>query len=185
MSNDLEDSFTKLLGRQPTDADIQQLYRVKDALGLKNNDAIWLVIMSLQFYQNQYATIPALIEKASKETLGSIKATADSALKAASEEARAELARAVAETGQKVAAYTARKEMWRWALGCLATCACAFAFTYWYAYSMGKDAGYEVSARELVNRFATCTFPDWKVERGVCFMKLPPGRGNIAQWHLK
>ena len=36
----LDDSFAKLLGRQPSDAERQQLYRVRDALELKNNDAV-------------------------------------------------------------------------------------------------------------------------------------------------
>ena len=38
--SDLDDSFAKLLGRQPSDAERQNLYRVRDALGLKNNDAL-------------------------------------------------------------------------------------------------------------------------------------------------
>ena len=52
--SDLDDSFAKLLGRQPSDAERQSLYRVRDALGLKNNDALWLVLMALQHYQGQY-----------------------------------------------------------------------------------------------------------------------------------
>jgi hypothetical protein len=40
--SELDDSFAKLLGRQPSDAERQQLYTVRDALGLKNNDALWL-----------------------------------------------------------------------------------------------------------------------------------------------
>ena len=33
--SDPDDSFAKLLGRQPSDAERQSLYRVRDALGLK------------------------------------------------------------------------------------------------------------------------------------------------------
>ena len=46
--SDLDDSFAKLLARQPTDAERQRLYQVRDALGLKNNDALWLVLMALE-----------------------------------------------------------------------------------------------------------------------------------------
>ena len=46
--SDLDDSFAKLLGRQPSDAERQSLYRVRDALGLKNNDALWLVLMKMK-----------------------------------------------------------------------------------------------------------------------------------------
>lgn len=65
--NDLDASFEKLLGRQPTDADRQNLYRVRDALGLKNNDALWLVLMALQSYDERYKAIPAKIEKAAHD----------------------------------------------------------------------------------------------------------------------
>jgi hypothetical protein len=75
MSN-LDDSFTKLLGRQPSDAERQQLYRVRDALGLKNNDALWLVLMALEHYQNLYESIPERIEPAAKKAARSAAAQA-------------------------------------------------------------------------------------------------------------
>ena len=53
--NDLETSFDRLLGRQPSDAEIQELYRVRDALGLRNNDSLWLVLLALQHYKTQSA----------------------------------------------------------------------------------------------------------------------------------
>ena len=83
--NELEDSFAKLLGRQPTDSDRQQLYRVRDALGLKNNDALWLVLMALQHYESLYADIP-----------DSIKQSAQKAAASAAGQAQAEVNRAVA-----------------------------------------------------------------------------------------
>ena len=83
--NELEDSFAKLLGRQPTDADRQRLYRVRDALGLKNNDALWLVLMALQHYESLYADIP-----------NSIKQSAQKAAASAAGQAQAEVNRAVA-----------------------------------------------------------------------------------------
>ena len=83
--NELEDSFAKLLGRQPTDADRQRLYLVRDALGLKNNDALWLVLMALQHYESLYADIPE-----------SIKQSAQKAAASAAGQAQAEVNRAVA-----------------------------------------------------------------------------------------
>ena len=38
--SDLSTSFEKLLGRQATDAEVHKLHRVRDALELKNNDAL-------------------------------------------------------------------------------------------------------------------------------------------------
>ena len=70
--SDLDDSFAKLLGRQPSDAERQSLYRVRDALCLKNNDALWLVLMALQHYQGQYEKFPQAIAQAAKDTLVNI-----------------------------------------------------------------------------------------------------------------
>ena len=69
--SDLDDSFAKLLGRQPSDTERQQLYKVRDALGLKNNDALWLVLMALQHYDTLYAGIPASIKDAAQKAAGS------------------------------------------------------------------------------------------------------------------
>jgi len=83
--SDLDDSFAKLLGRQPTDEDRQELIRVRDALGLKSNDALWLILMALQHYQSLYADIPASIKDAAQKAAGS-----------AASQAQAEVSKAVA-----------------------------------------------------------------------------------------
>lgn len=83
--SELDDSFAKLLGRQPTDRERQELYRVREALGLKNNDALWLVLMALQHYQSLYAGIPASIKDAAQRAAGS-----------AAGQAQAEVSKAVA-----------------------------------------------------------------------------------------
>lgn len=83
--SELNDSFSKLLGRQPSDTERQQLYKVRDALGLKNNDALWLVLMALEHYKGMYADIPASIQKA-----------ASAAALGAAAQAQAEVNRAVA-----------------------------------------------------------------------------------------
>ena len=141
--SELEDSFTKLLGRQPTDTDKQQLYRVRDALGLKSNDALWLVLMALQFYQNQYVSMPEKIAEATQKTLNHVEQTAHTTLKAAAAQTHAELSKAVADSARLVAQNTSRKEMWRWASGCIGVVAITFGLSYWFAFSRGEKAGYD------------------------------------------
>ena len=113
--SDLDDSFAKLLARQPTDAERQRLYQVRDALGLKNNDALWLVLMALEHYQGQYEQFPAKIAQAAKETLAGFKATAEA--KAAAEAAKADLAAAVAIAAHRVADQVAGTRELRWGGG--------------------------------------------------------------------
>jgi len=81
--SELEQSFAKLLGRQPSDAERQRLYQVRDALGLKNNDALWLVLMALEHYQNLYESIPERIEEAAKKAARSAAAQAQADINSA------------------------------------------------------------------------------------------------------
>jgi hypothetical protein len=62
--NTPEDAFTKLLGRQPSDKEKQDLLRTRDALDLKNNDAPWQLVMALGHYETLYSRFPALIKQA-------------------------------------------------------------------------------------------------------------------------
>jgi len=111
----IDDSFAKLLGRQPSDDEKQKLYRVKDALHLDNDDALWLVLIALQHYQTLYEQIPGAIDKVAVDILRGFRITAEATAKAANESAKADLSKAVAEVAHQVATDTARKDMWQWA----------------------------------------------------------------------
>ena len=194
--SELEESFSKLLGRQPSDTDRQQLYKVRDALGLKNNDAIWLVLMALQHYQGQYEKFPQAIAQAAKDTLATFKITADATVKASAEAAKADLAEAVAAAAHEVAHNISAKQMWQWAAGCLTVAFLSVGLFGWYTNSSGHEAGYssgygigyaeakdEKAAAAWANtpegklayrfaqsgelqRLARCQGKGWKVEKG-------------------
>jgi hypothetical protein len=211
--NDLDESFAKLLGRQPSDAERQKLYVVRDALGLKNNDALWLVLMALQHYQTQYETIPAAISQAASDTLKDLKSAADASMQASAEAAKADLAEAVANAAQKVAVNTSRKQMWKWAAGCIAVAFFSFglfgAFVYSKTYTAGVNSGYGLGYNEakdekaaaawantpqgrLAYRFAQtgsldslvkCDRPGWTEKKGVCF-PYQASDGNIYGWNI-
>ena len=44
----------KLLGREPTGPELAEFVRVRDALGLRDNDALWLVLLALQHQRRQF-----------------------------------------------------------------------------------------------------------------------------------
>ncbi len=211
--SDLDDSFAKLLGRQPSDAERQSLYRVRDALGLKNNDALWLVLMALQHYQGQYEKFPQAIAQAAKDTLVNFKVTADATVKASAEAAKADLAQAVAAAAQEVAHNTSAKQMWQWAAGCIAVAFLCFGLFGWHMHSEGSTSGYslgygtgyneakdEKAAAAWANtpegrtayrfaqsgelqRLARCSGKGWKVEKGACYPYPVPNEGTYG-WRL-
>lgn len=207
-----EEAFTVLLGRQATDEEKQALFRVRDALGLKNNDALWSVLIAFEHYRTLYSRIPELISKAASGTLATVKDAAETVMKAAAEATKRDLAEAVARTAEQVARETARTRMLRWAATCVAIAAASFALQGVLAYRHGADAGYargwsegyrnardERAAASWANTpegqlayglakagsiraLATCGGQGWVQKKRVC---LPmPDRGTVHGWVL-
>jgi len=211
--SDLEDSFTKLLGRQPSDLDKQALYRVRDALDLKNNDALWLVLMALQHYQNQYEIFPQAIASATQAMLSDFKVTAETVVKASAEAAKADLAQAVATASKEVAHAVAGKERLQWLAASVLGSCLAFGLFGWYLHSEGLESGYSsgyAAAYEAakddkaaaawantpegklayrfaqsgdLHRVARCEGKGWENKNGICYV-YPVAKEGIYGWKL-
>lgn len=122
----LEDAFESLLGRQSTDAERARLHRVKDALHLGDNDALWLVLLALEHYDTLFRSYPETLAHATRAALDDARTAFAEA--ADHEFARAErrLAERVASTSLKLArTLAARDPAW---LGPLLTLAFVIAF---------------------------------------------------------
>lgn len=208
--SDLDTSFQKLLGRQPSDAEVQKLYRVRDALELKNNDALWLVLMALQHYETSYERMPKRIAVAAASVLADVKTTADSTMKASAENFKADMARAVAAVARDVARDTSRKQMWQWAGGALGVAFLTLALVSWGAFTKGSESGtadgyrlaqdekaaaawantpqgqsaYRLSQLGMIDKLATCDSPGWKVEHGACIPYQAPD-GHYYGWKIR
>jgi hypothetical protein len=209
---ELEDSFAKLLGAQPSDKDRQDLYRVRDALGLKSNDALWLVLMGLQHYQSQYERFPARIEDAARRTLQKFETAADAAARAALEAARRQVTDAAARAAWDVVAKVETRERLRWFAATISVCVVCLTGLAWLMHAKGWDAGYdlgyasgyqaardekaaaswaaspegmaafELSKAGSVRDLARCSRPGWFVRDGICY----PGRAadGLHGWRI-
>ncbi len=139
---ELDKSFEKLLGRLPTDAERQDLYRVRDALGLKNNDALWLILMALQHYETEYKKIPAIIEKATSVAAQNAETEAVASVNKAA-------AKLVEDASKSIQRAVIVRE-WRNIFIALAACIVVAAgtlvgfgfYTHHAAYSAGYSSGY-------------------------------------------
>ncbi|QGM48268.1 hypothetical protein [Methylocystis heyeri] len=103
-----------MLGRAATIAERDQLRRVQSALGLRDNDALWLVLYALQFYESLYRQFPKEIGKEAKRILDETRTTADATIRASVEAAKADLAKAIASAARDVARDAARRQMLQW-----------------------------------------------------------------------
>jgi hypothetical protein len=100
---ELEDSWTVLVGHQPTDQDKQNLYRIRDATKLKPTDAVWQLLIAYQYYQKLYEQFPARIAAAAGKVTEGVRAAAEAQAKAAYAETRRALTEAVREAAVKSA----------------------------------------------------------------------------------
>ncbi len=210
--NGLEESFTTLLGQQPTDKEKQNLYRARDALHLKNNDAVWLLLMALGHYETLYGQFPGLIREAASGTMAEAKAVAEAQMRAAAEITKRDLSEAVARTADEVARHTAARGMLRWAAGCIATAAIAIALVGYLAYRHGAAGGhsrgwgegyrsaadekaaaswantpdgelaYDLAKAGSIRILATCAGRGWERKDGACYPQAE--RGAVHGWKL-
>lgn len=115
--DDIENSFQALLGRQPSDKEVERLYRVKNALNIRDNDAMWMILMALESYDTLYSKYPALIAGQVDVVIEKQREFIAEIVDAESKKALSTLSSAVAQTSQLVAtkvANTARWQAWGW-----------------------------------------------------------------------
>jgi hypothetical protein len=129
------------LGRQPSDRERQDLYRTRDALKLKNDDALWLLLMALGHYETLYRGFPALISEAAKSTLAHVKDAAEAELKASTSATKQELTAALVRIAERATPGTPKAAVLRWAFLCLATSVVCLCFVGWFSHRQGSAAG--------------------------------------------
>jgi len=56
--------YESITGAPPDDDSLQRMQRVRDALGLNDNDALWSILAVLEYYLRLYDTIPEDIREA-------------------------------------------------------------------------------------------------------------------------
>ena len=107
-------SFERMLGRAATEREREQLRRVQAALDLQENDALWLIIFALQYYEGLYRQFPKAIAAEAQRVLSETRATAEATIRAGAESAKADLVKAIATTARDVARDAARRQMIQW-----------------------------------------------------------------------
>lgn len=116
---DIENTFTKLLGRQPSEKEIQNLYRIKNALSISDNDALWQVLMALESYDILYRKYPEIIASQVEKIAESQRALMATIADTETKKALATLADAVNKTSTSIAirlAEASRVQSWGWML---------------------------------------------------------------------
>jgi hypothetical protein len=210
--SELDDSFARLLGRQPTDKERQALYRVRDALRLKTTDAVWLLLMVLEHYETLYEEIPQRIAEAAREATKEARATAEAQAKAAN----AEMLKTLAEAVHRAAVVSARRAagalLFKWVSIAVSVVTLALVTVGWWQFRRGEMAGaargenqvekecerataaaawvggpegrlaYELARVGSLHDLATCSGRGMAARDGWCIVQ--PERGKLFRWRL-
>jgi hypothetical protein len=209
---DIDDTFTALLGRQPTDKEKQALYRTRDALKLKATDAVWLLLMALQHYETLYESFPALIGEAAREVTKTARETALAETQFAAANTTKALAEAVREAAVASAKRAAGAQLGKWVSIAAATVAVSISITGWWQFGRGDRAGfatgwtsatkqcasaaaaaswantpegqlaYRLAQAGSLRDLATCSGRGWIAKDGTCFAQ--PEHGRVHGWRL-
>lgn len=107
-------AFETLLGRKATDGERQRLYRVRDTLGIRSTDAVWTLLLALEYYLAFYETIPRNLEHTTSTILAGAKATAEAQAKAAAAEMKRALTAGVLATVNETARAATVKDILKW-----------------------------------------------------------------------
>ena len=168
---ELDESFARLLDRQPTDAERQALYRVRDTLEIENNDALWVILMALQYHQSQYEKFPKAIAQAAQGILADFRVTADATAQASAQAAKADMANAVAEIGQKVAKSAAHTEKLKWLTGCVLVITLTFSGGFWFAFDRGEVSGYGAGYKKAEDEKAAAAWGNTPVGQEAYYLE--------------
>jgi hypothetical protein len=209
---ELDDSFTALLGRQPTDKEKQALYRTRDALKLKGTDAVWLLLMALQHYETLYESFPARIGEAVRDVTKTVRETALAEAQAAAAKTKRALMETVREAAVESAKRAAGAQLGKWVSIAAATVAMSISITGWWQFGRGDRSGfatgwtsatkqcasaaaaaswantpegqlaYRLAQAGSLRDLATCAGRGWSAKDGTCFVK--PEHGRIHGWRL-
>lgn len=208
----LEAAFTRLLGRQPSDRERQDLYRTRDALNLKDDDAMWLLLLALGHYETLYRELPALISDAAAATLEKVKDSAEAQVKASAAAATQELTSALVRKAARETPQAAKSRILTWAVAILATSGISPSVAGWFAHRHGVASGFSTGWAEArrkcadekaaaawantaegklayalaragsIRDLANCSGLGWVQRGGICFARAY--KGAVSGWRL-
>jgi hypothetical protein len=72
-----DDAFKALMGRMPSEEERRRLAKVKDALGIRSADAIWEVMIALDYHLQLYTTIPDKIAGETRKAVDELRSLVD------------------------------------------------------------------------------------------------------------
>jgi len=108
----VDDLFAKVVGRSASEEERARLYRLRDALGLRDNDALWSIVIALEHYDSFFRAYPDKLAQKTAESVDNARAAFAAAARHEAAHVERFLAERVAQTSVEIARKLA-EEPWR------------------------------------------------------------------------
>jgi hypothetical protein len=99
----VDEAFAKVVGRQASEEERARLYRLRDALGLHDNDAFWSIVMALEYYDSFFRRYPAELAQYTERCIEGARAAFAAAAEREAAHVQRTLSEKVAETSVAIA----------------------------------------------------------------------------------
>ena len=202
-------AFEAAFQRKPTQEEVDRLARVMNVLDVRENDAIMVLMIVLEFYNGLYSSMPGRIEAAAKTAVGETKETTRRVAATAAQLAHSDLVEQLGKAVNQVASDAAKKQQWKALAIGIGAASISLLITGWMAFDQGKEAGYGAAIKVARNesaaatwantpegqlayrlalvgslqQVARCSVPGWKVKNGAC-LPYPDVDGSLHGWAL-
>ena len=180
-----------------------------NVLDVRENDAIMVLMIVLEFYNGLYSSMPGRIEAAAKTAVRETQETTRRVAATAAQLAHSDLVEQLGKAVNQVASDTAKKRQWKALAIGIGAASISLLITGWMAFDQGKEAGYGAAIKVARNesaaatwantsegqlayrlalvgslqQVARCSAPGWKVKNGAC-LPYPDADGSLHGWAL-
>ncbi len=155
-----ESAFQQVVGRLPNGAERARFDAIRNALRLRDDDAVWTLFVALEYYLNLYERFPAMIRGAARELLIECKNESDQNIAQAKQQvqqrtglaavevaqaavaAHASLEKTLQQSARRIALAAGFATRWPWMLGGAVAMAAALILTGAVALGFGRQQGY-------------------------------------------
>lgn len=184
-------TFQKLIGRPPKQSEMEEIHRRQDALNLRDDDAMLLLLIAMESHKTLLEAAPeALIIAINNFSKKAIQ-VAEAETKLFTQKILADLSNAVAEASKTVAHETSKKSRAQWVAGASAVLTICFICIAYVGFSVGQKSGFadardEIAAASWSNTadgkaarmmwqrgdlrvIMSCDLPGWVIKDGSCF----------------
>lgn len=205
----VEDLYKTLHGETlPVEVE-NRLLKLGKALNVQENDALWVIILILDFYQQLYQAFPEQIRKETLEAVGVVRKAnletvqaAGQNIRKAEADARTHLAEAMRESVQTLVGQAIEKtrsdtyhttlkiEARKWITIGLWIGVCGMLLAGGFGYWQGKEDGYAevLPLKEEIGHLIKCDRPGWKKENKnevvMCYPFPVPDKGTYG-WMIE